>query len=128
MKVCILVLNQSIYVYFHYIIICIFMFIQIWCNCVSNILQRMKTVNEIWCYEQLSFKLCFRAKYNLKPKMYIVVIWYSSYSSLFFLFTFQCFFLSVFSFSSMFSALLSITKKTMILSKYHSNMTLIRDY
>ena len=34
----------------------------------------------------------------------------------------------VFLFSSMFSTLLSITEKTMILSKYHSNMTLIRDY
>ena len=59
--------------------------------CVSNILQRIKTVNKIWWYKQLFFKLCFRAKYNLKPKMYIVVIWLSSYSSFFFLFTFQCF-------------------------------------
>ena len=44
-----------------------------------------------WWYKQLFFKLCFRAKYNLKPKMYIVVIWLSSYSLFFFLLTFQCF-------------------------------------
>ena len=46
-----------------------------------------------------------------------------SFSSLF-----NVFLLFVFFFSSMFSALHPITKKTMILSKYHSNMTLIRDY
>ena len=59
--------------------------------CLSNILQSIKTVNKIWWYKQLFFKLCFRAKYNVKPKMYIVVIWLSSYFSFLFLFTFQCF-------------------------------------
>ena len=71
------------------------MYIQIWCIVnvfqISAYLQRIKTVNKIWWYKQLFLKLCFRAKYNLKPKMYIVVIWLSSYSSFFFLFTFQCF-------------------------------------
>ena len=51
----------------------------------------MKTVNRNWWYKQLFFKLCFRAKYNLKPKRYIVFIWLSLYSTFFFLFTFQCF-------------------------------------
>ena len=59
--------------------------------CVSNILQRIKTVNKIWWYKLRFSKLCVQAKYNLKPKMYIVVIWLSSYSSFFFLFTFLCF-------------------------------------
>ena len=58
--------------------------------CVSNILQRIKTVNKTWWYKQFFFKLCFRAKYNIKPKIYIVVIWLSSYSSFFYLLTFQC--------------------------------------
>ena len=57
--------------------------------CVSNILQHIKTVNKIWWYKQHFFKLCFRAKYNLKPKMYIAVTGLSSYSSFFSLFTFQ---------------------------------------
>ena len=96
--------------------------------CVSSILQRIKTVNKIWWYKQLFFKLCYWVKYNLKPKMYIVVIWLSSYASFFFLFIFKCFILSVFFFSLMFSALNPITKKTMILSKYHWNMTLMRAY
>ena len=88
--------------------------------CVSNVLERIKTVYKIWWYKQLFFKLYFWAKYDLKPKMYIVIIWLSSYSSFFFLFTFNVFLLSVFFFSS-FSALHPITKKTMILSKYYSN-------
>ena len=46
-----------------------------------------------------------------------------SFSSLF-----NFFLLFVFFFSLMFSAFHLITKKTMILSKYHSNMALIRDY
>ena len=41
---------------------------------------------------------------------------------------FNVFLLSVFFFSSTLSALHPLTKKTMILSKNHSNMTLIRDY
>ena len=32
--------------------------------CVSNILQRIETVNKTWWYKQGFFKLCFRAKYN----------------------------------------------------------------
>ena len=80
---------SSIYVYFCYIIICIFMYIQIWCIItVFQISCNAQKLNKIWWYKQLFFKLCFRAKYNLKPKMYIVVIWLSS---LFFFFTFQCF-------------------------------------
>ena len=46
-----------------------------------------------------------------------------SFSSLF-----NDFLLPVFFFSSMFSAFHPVTKKTMILSKFYSNMTLIRDY
>ena len=46
----------------------------------------------------------------------------------YFYFIFQCFFFRLFSsFFSMFSALLPLTKKTMILDKCHSNMTLIQD-
>ena len=57
--------------------------------------------------------------------MYIVVIRLLRFS---FYSLFNVFFLSVLFFSSMFSALHPITKKTTILSKYYSNMTLIRDY
>ena len=59
--------------------------------CVSIILQRINTVNKIWWYKQIFLKLCFWAKRNLKPNMHIVVIWLSLNSSLFSLFTFQCF-------------------------------------
>ena len=100
---------------FYYIIICVFiitiMYIIITLFQVY-LLQRIKTANEIWWYKELFFKLCFRSKCNLMPKMYIVVIWLSSYSSFFFLFIFQCFFFSLF----------------LILSKCHSDMTLIQDY
>ena len=62
---------------------------------VPNIPQRIKTVNKIWWYEQLFFKLCFQPKkciwWKYASKMYILVIWLSSYSPFFFLFTFQCF-------------------------------------
>ena len=79
---------------FYYIIICVFiitiMYIIITLFQVY-LLQRIKTANEIWWYKERFFKLCFRSKCNLMPKMYIVVIWLSSYSSFFFLFTFQCF-------------------------------------
>ena len=64
--------------------------------CVLNILQRIKTVNKIWWYKQLFFKLCFRAKYNLKPNIHItkfilLLFDFSSYSLFFFLFILQCF-------------------------------------
>ena len=60
--------------------------------------------------------------------MYIVVISLSSYSSFFFLFTFQCFSSVCFLLFFDVFALHSITKKTMIISKYHSNITLTQDY
>ena len=85
--------------------------------CASNILQRIKTVIEIWWYNPLFFKLCFRAKCNWKSKMYIVVIWLSLYSSFFFLFTFQCFYSVCLLLFLMFSTLHPITMKTIILSK-----------
>ena len=59
--------------------------------CISDILQRIKTVNKIWWHKKDFLKLYFWAKYNLKPKMCFVAIWLSSYSPFFFLFTFQCF-------------------------------------
>ena len=117
---CIFLLYYNLYIYHYYFVY--------YNYCVSNILQRIKAVNKIWYYKQLFFKLCFRAKYNLKPKMYIVVIWLSSYSSFFFLFTFQCFSSVCFLLFFAVFALHSITKKTMIISKYHSNITLTRDY
>ena len=59
--------------------------------CVSSILQG---INKTWWYKCINsfFQTMFWAKYNLKPTMYIAVIWLSSYSAFFFLFTFQCFF------------------------------------
>ena len=61
--------------------------------CISNILQRIKNVNKIRWYKQLFFQIVFMffLFFNLKPVMYIAVIWLSSYSSFFFLFNFQCF-------------------------------------
>ena len=54
------------------------MYIDLWCIItVSKTLQRKKTVNRIsWCKGiNNCFKICYRAKYNLKPiKMFIVVI------------------------------------------------------
>ena len=97
MNICVVVLNLFMPIsIILYIILYYNLYIYVYPDlvyhyCVSNILQRIKTVNKIWWYKLRLSKLCVQAKYNLKPKMYIVVIWLSSYSSFFFLFTFYCF-------------------------------------
>ena len=103
--------------------------------CVGNILQRVKTLNKMWSYKLLFFQSMFPSKYfylnyyfELKPKMVIVVISFPCILRCSFASSFNVFILFVFFFFSMFFALLSLTKKTMILSKSHSNMTLIPDY
>ena len=62
---------------------------------VSNILQHIKTVNKMWWYKLLFFKLYFEQNKifckKVKTKMFIVVIWLSLYSSFFFCIIFQCF-------------------------------------
>ena len=89
MKICSVLLNLYVYFYYNLYIYKCWAFA---CHyCVSHILQHIETVNKIWCYKQLFFKLCLWVKYNLKQNMYIAVIWLSSYSSFFFLFTFQFF-------------------------------------
>ena len=80
---CIFLLYYNLYIYVYSALV--------YHCCVSDTLQRIKTVNKIWWYKQLFFKLCFRVKYNSKPKMCIVAIWLSSYSLFFFFFIFQCF-------------------------------------
>ena len=97
-----------------------------------NILQRIKIVNKIGGINYF-FQTMFSSKikffiWKVEPKIFIFVIWfspYSSFSSFFFCLYFSVFLLSVFFIFSMFSSRLSLTKKTLILSKYHSNMTLI---
>ena len=79
--ICIFPLYYNLYIYVYPALVYYY--------CVSK--KCIKTVNKIWLCKKVFFKLYFWAKCNLKQKIYIVVIWLSSYSLLFFLFTFQCF-------------------------------------
>ena len=84
-------------------------------NCVSNILQHIKTVNEIWWNKKLFFNFCFWVKLNLKSDTYFC------YFSLLVFFFFRSLHFSMFFFfllsffSSKFFALHPTTKKTIIL-------------
>ena len=129
MKICILRLNLFMYIFllcFNYYI-CVYWAL-LYHYRVSNILQRIKTVNEMWWYKLLFTFLPFTNMFlsktyffmkKVKPMFFIVVIWLSLYSSLFFVFIYQCFLLSILIFFSIFFVPLPLTKKTMILSKYH---------
>ena len=93
---------------------------------ISNMLQRIKNVNKMWWFKLLFSKLCFQEKnFYVKGKRFVVLILFSLYSSFFNVFLSFCLFSSFF---QLFSVPIPQAKKTMILSKYHSNMILIRDY
>ena len=91
-------------------------FINVWLQFAllkSSILFNRKLANSSKYHTSLSFAFVIF-------KMFIVVTWLSLYSSFFFVYFFLLLLL--------FSAPLPLTKKTIILSKYHSNMTLIQNY
>ena len=123
MKICIVVLN----LFMHISVISLFVYLCIFRFGVSLLRFKypaIKTVNKIWWYKHLFFKDIY-TKYNLKPKIYIVVIWLSSFFSISFSSLFHVFLLSVFFFSSMFSTLHN--QENHDSKQYHSNVTLIRD-
>ena len=70
MKICIV--RQSVYVYFYYIIIIIFMYFWslVYHYCASNILQRIKTVNEMWSYKLLFTFLPFTTMFLSKIQFF----------------------------------------------------------
>ena len=128
MKICIVRLTYLCIslVYYNYYI-CVY-WASVYHYCFSNILQQIKTVNKMWWYKLLFTFLPFTTMFlskiyffmkKVKPKMLILVIWLTLYSSFFFVFIYKCFSSVCFIFSSMFSVPLPLTKKIMILSKYH---------
>ena len=86
-----------------------------------DILLLSETLTNIHMY-------CFRAKYNLKPVMYIVVIWFFPYPSFLFLFTFQCF--SSVCFLYIFDVFCTPphNQENHDSIKYLSNLTSVQDY
>ena len=76
MKICVVVLNLFMSIFLYYNLYIYVYSALVYYYCVSNILQRIKTVKFDGLkkfFFKLYFKLYFRAKYNLKPKMYIFV-------------------------------------------------------
>ena len=116
MKICVVILNLFSYIpiILENVYLCTLSFrVSSQSFNVSNILQRIKTVNKMWCYKLLFFKLCFCAKMKiLKIKIKIkitnkdVYCYYLAFPSILcvsFSSVFNAFFLSVFFFFPMFS-------------------------
>ena len=96
MKIWIVVFNLFMYISITlwFVYLCILSLVHHFC--VSNILQCIKIVNEMWWYKLLflNFFVFEQTKifiYKVKPKMFIFVIWLSLYF-LFFFFFFSPFF------------------------------------
>ena len=129
MKVCfnlftLFLLYYNCYIYVYCALVCHYGF--------SNILQRMKTVNKMWWQNYFFSNYIFEQNIILHVKgktkdihccylaflVFYVFLSRNIFSSFFWLFS---------SFSWYFLHPSPSTKKTMILSKSHSNMTLIQD-